>query len=185
MRRKAPTMPISPKQLKHFAVATVLLTGALALVAGGQDAGIAAQVSATQAKNDMIAKEQQKLGTKKVASNLKVRNQGGGFSEDGDEGGSGAGGGAGNGGFGDAASGSQSAQRRVLPPGAVQVGPDGKLRRKPTVRPYEGTIPKEGEGTASRPSMALSGTETPSIGPLDAAAAASRQRSGSSNSGGD
>ena len=76
MRRKAPTMPISPKQLKHFAVATVLLTGALALVAGGQDAGIAAQVSATQAKNDMIAKEQQKLGTKKVASNLKVRNQG-------------------------------------------------------------------------------------------------------------
>ncbi|MFN3517389.1 MAG: hypothetical protein ACK4YM_09545 [Novosphingobium sp.] len=59
--------------LKHFAAATVAITSLLALFAGGDDVGVAAQIEARQARNQLVAAEQQKLGTSKVSNNLKVK----------------------------------------------------------------------------------------------------------------
>lgn len=75
MRRPAPTLPVSPQQLKHFAIATVVITGLLALFAGGEEAGLAAQIEATQAKNDLLEAEQKKLGTRKLKAHLKLKDQ--------------------------------------------------------------------------------------------------------------
>lgn len=92
MRRAAPTLPVSPKLLKHFAAATVTLTLLLALFATDEDWGARAQLEANEAKTQLAAAEAEKLGTKKLASKLKVREpSGGGFGSD--EGGGGGGGG--------------------------------------------------------------------------------------------
>lgn len=92
MRRAAPTLAISPKLLKHFAAATVTITLLLALFATDEDWGARAQLEANQAKNQLAAAEAEKLGTKKLASKLKVREApGGGFGTD-EGGGSGGGG---------------------------------------------------------------------------------------------
>jgi hypothetical protein len=100
MARRNPTMPISPSQLKHFAAATVAITILLALFVSGGEASVSAQIQATQAKNELVASEREKLGTTKIESKLKVRNPGAGFGDD--EGGSGgfaSGGSAGGGGY--------------------------------------------------------------------------------------
>ncbi|MCC6925792.1 hypothetical protein [Novosphingobium sp.] len=93
MRRAAPTLAISPKLLKHFAAVTVVLTILLAIFASDEDWGAEAQLEAAQAKNQLIAKEAEKFGAKKLASSLKVReaDRGTGFGSD--EGGEGGGGG--------------------------------------------------------------------------------------------
>jgi hypothetical protein len=91
MRRAAPTLAISPKLLKHFAAATVTITLLLALFATDEDWGARAQLEANETKNQLAAAEAEKLGTKKLASKLKVREpSGGGFGTD--EGGGGGGG---------------------------------------------------------------------------------------------
>lgn len=61
--------------LKHFAAATVAITSLLALFAGGDDIGVAAQIDAQQARNQLVAAEQEKLGTRKVGNSLKVSKQ--------------------------------------------------------------------------------------------------------------
>lgn len=73
MRRQAPTLPISPQQLKHFAAATVATTLLLALFAGGEDAGLAAEIQAREARNQLIETETTKLGTKQLKANLKLK----------------------------------------------------------------------------------------------------------------
>jgi hypothetical protein len=94
MRRAAPTLAISPKLLKHFAVATVTITLLLALFASEEDWAARAQIEANQAKTQLAAAEAEKVGTKKLASKLKVnQTPGGGFGTD--EGGGGGGGGGG------------------------------------------------------------------------------------------
>ncbi|MBS3930890.1 MAG: hypothetical protein KGZ65_06610 [Sphingomonadales bacterium] len=91
MRRAAPTLAISPKLLKHFAAATVTITLLLALFATDEDWGARAQLEANRAENQLAAAEAEKLGTRKLASKLKVREpSGGGFGSD--EGGGGGGG---------------------------------------------------------------------------------------------
>lgn len=93
MRRAAPTLAISPKLLKHFAAATVTITLLLALFATDEDWGARAQLEANQAKTQLAAAEAEKLGTKKIASKLKInQTPGGGFGTD--EGGGGGGGGS-------------------------------------------------------------------------------------------
>ena len=73
MRRTATTGPLSPKLIKHFAMATVALTGLLAVFASGEDWGPQAQVKAVEAKNQLLTTEAEKLGTRKLAAKLKVR----------------------------------------------------------------------------------------------------------------
>lgn len=93
MRRAAPTLAISPKLLKHFAAATVTITLLLALFASEEDWGARAQIEANQAQTQLAAAEAEKLGTRKIASKLKVnQTPGGGFGTD--EGGGGGGGGS-------------------------------------------------------------------------------------------
>ena len=83
MRRTAPTLSISPKLLKHFAAATIVITLLLALFASDEDWGARAQIEAAQTKNQLAATEAERLGTGKLASKLKVRtNTGGGFGAD-------------------------------------------------------------------------------------------------------
>lgn len=91
MRRAAPTLAVSPKLLKHFAAATVTITLLLALFATDEDWGARAQLEANETRNQLAAAEAEKLGPKKLASKLKVREpSGGGFGTD--EGGGGGGG---------------------------------------------------------------------------------------------
>lgn len=74
MARRTNTPALSPKLLKHFAAATVVLTTLLAIFASGEDWGAQAQVQAVEAKNQLADTEAEKLGTKKVATTLKVAN---------------------------------------------------------------------------------------------------------------
>lgn len=91
MRRAAPTLPISPKLLKHFAAATVVITLLLALFATDEDWGASAQLEANRTQNQLAAADAEKFGHKKLASKLKVsETPGGGFGTD--EGGGGGGG---------------------------------------------------------------------------------------------
>ena len=73
MRRPAPTMPISPQQLKHFAAATVAITLLLALFAGGEDTGLAAEIQAREARSQLIETETEKLSTKHLKAHLKLK----------------------------------------------------------------------------------------------------------------
>lgn len=70
MRRPQPELPISPKVLKHFAIVTVVLTALLALFVNGEDSQIAAEIKARETKNQLIAAEADKLGTKKLSAAL-------------------------------------------------------------------------------------------------------------------
>ena len=85
MRRATPLGPLSPKLLKHFAAATVVLTGLLALFASGEEWGAQAQLEAVEAKNQLVANEAEKLGTKRLAAKLRVDPElgAGSFGDDG------------------------------------------------------------------------------------------------------
>lgn len=72
MRRVKPSAGLSPQQLKHFAVAAIVITGLLALFASGEDWGASAQVKAVEAKNRMVESEAQKLGAHKITSSMAV-----------------------------------------------------------------------------------------------------------------
>lgn len=73
MRRAQPQLPISPKVLKHFAAITIGLTALLALFANGEEGKLAAQVKAREAKNQLLAAEADKLGTRKLSSALALK----------------------------------------------------------------------------------------------------------------
>lgn len=179
MRRPAPTLPISSQQLKHFAAATVAITTLLALFAGGDDIGVAAQIHATQAKNDFIAAEQKKLGTKQLATHMKVKTGGGGFGEDPD------------GGFADGGGGGATVARSsmpkanpqgpaFLPPPGLSARADGKITRQRLAKPKgnrDQTDGRESDNGGDDP--ANSGR--PDTSRLSNAIEASRHRSGSNN----
>jgi hypothetical protein len=185
MRRPAPALPVSPKMLKHFAGATVVITAVLAMFAGGEDASVAAQVGATQAKNDMVAAEQQKLGTKQIATHLKVRSQGG-FGEDGS---SDTGGGGGGGGRGGAARPGrpmiQAQGPAFLPPANLAARPGGSLSRNRPSKPRNPGDPGDTTTSGGPGDAGNGGDHFPDAGNLSAAIEASRMRSGSGQSSGD
>lgn len=187
MTRRKPSGSISPQQLKAFAVATVLMTGLLAMVAGGEDAGIAAQVQARQAKNELITAEQKKLGTKKIVAGLRVAGGGaGGFGEDG---------GGYDGGFAVSGGGGSSRPAPPPPPRTNAPSPESLANLKPGQKIVRLRPPKRpGEEGSEREEGARGGPgefgRTGSGGSHDssqvaAAIEASRQRSGSSNASGD
>jgi hypothetical protein len=100
MRRAAPTIPVSPKLLKHFAAVTIVLTGALAMFADeGSRSAIADGIESQQDYNEARAIEATKLGPRKLVSGLKDnrRTMGFGGEEAGPSGGSGSYGGSGGG----------------------------------------------------------------------------------------
>lgn len=72
MRRAAPQLPISPKLLKHFAAATVVITLCVAMFANGEQAQLNAELHAREAKNELLRTEAEKLGTHKVAMGMKI-----------------------------------------------------------------------------------------------------------------
>jgi hypothetical protein len=75
MRRVAPSLPISPKLLKHFAAATVALTACLAIFADGSASeAVAEQVKANEAKQAEV----DMMGSRRLAGNsLKIKAVGG------------------------------------------------------------------------------------------------------------
>ena len=73
MRRAAPTGPLSPKLLKHFAAVTVGLTALLALFSSGADWGAPAQIGAVEAKNQLLTTEAERLGARRVAARINIR----------------------------------------------------------------------------------------------------------------
>lgn len=91
MRRAAPQLPISPKLLKHFAAATVVITLCVAMFANGDQAQLNAELHAREAKNDLLKAEAEKLGTRKVAMGMKVNAQPQGGDDGGGSGGEGSG----------------------------------------------------------------------------------------------
>ena len=93
MRRRTTKQTLSPNLLKHFAAATVALTALLAIFASGEEWGAQAQVSAIEAKNQLATTEAEKLGSRKVATTLKIANNVGAASFGDDDGGNFGGGG--------------------------------------------------------------------------------------------
>jgi hypothetical protein len=183
MRRPAPTLPISPKQLKHFAAATVAITLLLALFAGGEDAGLAAQIQARETRNQLIENEATKLGTKQLKANLKLKDSSKSqfaFSDGGDvvdmssEWGSGGGGGGGT--------------ARPKTPGVKDVAPArSKLPKTPGQSVSlsgpegvpDGAKPAENRAKkAPKKAVEHKPVTQPSEQELDKALEASRQRSG-------
>lgn len=73
MRKRAPRLPLSPKLLKQFAIATVIITGLVAMFANGETAQLQAEVQAREAKNQLLATEADKLGARKVAMGMVVK----------------------------------------------------------------------------------------------------------------
>lgn len=82
MRRPAPQLPLSPKLLKQFAGVTLVVTGLVALLANGEAAKMQAEVQAREARNELLASEAERLGTRKVAASMKVKTQMGGWGSD-------------------------------------------------------------------------------------------------------
>lgn len=96
MRRSTPQLPVSPKLLKHFAAATVVITLCFAMFVSGEDASLSAQMQAREAKNQLLETEAETLGTRKVAMGMKIKAKpvswgGGGDEGSGDSGGGGTG----------------------------------------------------------------------------------------------
>jgi len=73
MRRQAPNLPISPKLLKHFAIATVVITGLLALFAGGDGGDVGAKIEQRAAQTELARAEPASLGRKTISNTLAVR----------------------------------------------------------------------------------------------------------------
>lgn len=183
MRRAAHHYPVSPKMLKHFAAASVVITALLATLAGGDDEGVSAHVQATQARNDLIAAEQKKLGTRKIASHLKVRTAGSGF---GDDGGGDFGGGDGGGGFSSAASPGPKRGSLIASPNGPAVFAPPTMPKRADGRPPRKRIVKPGEPGAGANSGDTSGQgPAPTAENLARAMESSRARSGSADSSGD
>lgn len=76
MRRPVPTVPISPQQLKHFAAATVAITGLLAMFASGEGGGLSDDLQARAAQNKLAQTEASKLGTTQLKAHVKLKNNG-------------------------------------------------------------------------------------------------------------
>ena len=83
MRRAAPQLPISPKLLKHFAAATVVITLCVAMFANGEEAQLTAELRAREAKNELLRTEAEKLGTRKIAMGMKINASAQGGGDDG------------------------------------------------------------------------------------------------------
>lgn len=67
MARAAPTLPISPRMFRHFAVITVAITGCVALFADGEGReAIASELAARQQKNQVLIAEAEKVGKRTV-----------------------------------------------------------------------------------------------------------------------
>lgn len=188
MRRPAPALPVSSKLLKHFAAATVVITSVLALFAGGEDAGVAAQVQAKQARNDLVAAEQEKLGNRQIVSTLRQRGSNtGSFGEDGgSEFGAGSGGGGAGGGA--RSSGVPMPQARgpaFLPPAGLAGKPGGSITRKGPAKSGGAAAQEDADGGFSAGAEAQAGRGGPDTSNLGTAIEASRMRSGSSERNGD
>jgi hypothetical protein len=186
MRRPAPILPVSPKMLKHFAAATVAITGLLALFVGGEDASIAAQVQATSARNDLVASHKNKSGAGRIASSLKVRNpNSGGFDSDGpSDFGAGDGGG---GSAGVARSGPPMIKSQgpvFLPPANLSRKPGGTTSKKRLAKPGDPEDSGDSAG-GDGPAGGSGASGQPDSGQLGAAIEASRMRSGSADRAGD
>lgn len=76
MRRPVQPLPISPKLLKHFAAATVVLTGLIALFAGGEQSQIAQELAEREARNQLAQTEAEVIGTQDVGQPETTRTKG-------------------------------------------------------------------------------------------------------------
>lgn len=71
MRRPAPTVRISPQQLRHFAAATVALTVLLAVFAGGEGAGLGEELEQRSVQNQLEKTEADQFGTSQLKFDVK------------------------------------------------------------------------------------------------------------------
>ena len=162
--------------LKHFAAATVVLTGLLAVFASGADWGARAQISAVEAKNQLAATEAEKLGTKRIGTTLKIANNVGAANFGDDDGGSFGGGGSDGGDY--------------APPAQPQpvLNPARPGMRKPnsprSTNPLDPTKPPQPPGSEQAPVQTQpSARPAPTAQDLAKITASSARRSGSSGDG--
>jgi hypothetical protein len=73
MRRAAPTIPVTPVMLRHFAVVTVAITGCIAMFADGENREfIEDQLKARQAKTMAMRADAQKGSKLKTVGGLRI-----------------------------------------------------------------------------------------------------------------
>lgn len=76
MRHPIQPLPISPKLLKHFAAATVVLTGLIALFAGGEQSQVAQELAAREERNKLVQTEAEVIGTREIGERETTRTKG-------------------------------------------------------------------------------------------------------------
>lgn len=103
MRRPAPTVQLSPKVIRQFALITLIVTALLAMFSSGENAELAQAIKDREAKNQLARTEAAKLGADKLGSSFrheKREESGEGFEKlNGNDGGSSSGGSGGSSGW--------------------------------------------------------------------------------------
>ncbi len=168
MSRPSATTALSPKLLKHFAAATVVLTALIAVFASGADWGAQAQISAVEAKNQLVSTEAEKLGTKRIGKTLKIAN-GPAAASFGEEESSN---------FGGVANGYVAPARRAEPTPRHPIGSPWAMTTAPAIPapPFPGIQPAPDDAQPTT-------TNTPSPNAIAQITASSAQRSGAAVAG--
>ena len=103
MRRPAPTVQLSPKVIRQFALITLIATALLAMFSSGENAEVVQAIKDREAQNQLARAEAQKLGADKVGTKFrqdKREEYGEGFEKlNGSDGGSSSGGSGGSSGW--------------------------------------------------------------------------------------
>lgn len=68
MRRPAPTVQLSPKVIRQFALITLIVTALLAMFSSGENAEVVQAIKDREAKNQLARAEVSKLGADKVGT---------------------------------------------------------------------------------------------------------------------
>jgi len=149
MARAAPTLPISPRLFRHFAVITVAITACVAMFADGEGReAIANEVAVRQKQNELLIAEADKVGKRTVGFDRAMAGKGAvaaandsvDWSDDGGDFGAPIEGGSGSG-DGPSALGSRGPIARMTGSGAVQLIPP-QARQRGTVNPQPARPPR-------------------------------------------
>lgn len=75
MRRAAPTMPISPKLIRQFALITLIGTALLAMFANGEQDQFQEELRARAEKNRLLKAEAEAVGRRKLIAKQQIANE--------------------------------------------------------------------------------------------------------------
>ncbi|WP_296678176.1 hypothetical protein [Novosphingobium sp.] len=75
MRRRAPTVQLSPQVMKQFTLITIIATALLAMFSNGENSQLVEAVKAREARNTLLKAEAAKVGTRSIRRDAVAENQ--------------------------------------------------------------------------------------------------------------